>query len=105
MLSKDSILSIIKTIKPEYEKEGFKILGLFGSAARDEMKPSSDIDLLMETSPLFVSHNGGGFGAIARLEQIKMELSNRLGVKVDLTDKTGLSKTGEEFILKRAIYV
>ncbi len=105
MPNKDSILSTLKSIKPQYEKEGFKILGLFGSAARDEMKPSSDIDVLMETSSLFVTHNGGGFGAIARLEQIKEELSNKLGAKVDLTDRTGLGKTGEEFILGRAIYV
>jgi predicted nucleotidyltransferase len=105
MPKKDIILSTLKNMKPEYEKEGLRLLGLFGSAARDEMKQTSDIDILMETSQLFVSHNGGGFGAIARLEQIKEELSKKLGAKVDLTDRTGLGAAGEEFILKRAIYV
>lgn len=105
MPNRDIIISILKSMKPEYEKEGFRILGLFGSAARDEMKPSSDIDVLVETSSLFVAYNGGGFGAVARLEQIKEELSNRLGTKVDLTDRTGLGKTGEKFILAKAIYV
>jgi predicted nucleotidyltransferase len=105
MPNKDIIISTLKSMKPEYEREGLKLLGLFGSAARDEMKQTSDIDILMETSSLFVSHNGGGFGAIARLEQIKEELSKKLGAKVDLTDRTGLGAAGEEFILKRAIYV
>ena len=38
-------------------------------------------------------------------KSLNHELSKKLGAKVDLTDRTGLGAAGEEFILKRAIYV
>jgi len=33
-------------IKPELHKDGFEIIGLFGSAARNELQENSDIDVL-----------------------------------------------------------
>jgi len=46
-----------------------------------------------------------GFGAIARIREIQAELSQTLGLPVDLADSTGMSKTGKKFIIDRAIYV
>ncbi len=37
MQTRESILSELKTIKPMYETDGFKILGIFGSASKDEI--------------------------------------------------------------------
>ncbi len=36
----------LKTIKPNYLEDGFEILGVFGSFARSEESPDSDIDIL-----------------------------------------------------------
>lgn len=105
MPSKEYILKLLKDIKPEYEKEGFVICGLFGSYATDSATIKSDIDILIETSQKFVELNGGGFGAIARFEDIRKQLEERFGVAVDLTDKSGLGLVGEKFIIDRALYV
>ena len=58
-------------------------LSLFGSAARGEMRPDSDIDLLVEFLPNadvgLVEHAG-----------LMLELARLLGRNVDLVSKNGL---------------
>jgi hypothetical protein len=58
-------------------------LSVFGSAARGEMRPNSDIDLLVEFLPDadvgLVEHAG-----------LMLELERLLGRKVDLVSKNGL---------------
>ncbi len=91
------------SIKPKYQKEGFLIKALFGSYSREEEDESSDIDILVEATPEFASRYG--FGAIARIKQIQKELTDALGITVDLADSSGMGKTGKKFITDRAIYV
>jgi predicted nucleotidyltransferase len=100
---KETILSYLKDVKSKYKHEGFLIKALFGSYSRDEADSNSDIDILVEATPKFASIYG--FGAIARINEIQLELSDALGVKVDLADSTGMSKTAKKFIIDRAIYV
>jgi len=102
-MNKITILNELKRLKPHYLSEGFIIEGLFGSYARDEADSESDIDILVEAKPSFVEKYG--IHAIARIEQIKNELSLALGTKVDLADKTGMGKTAKKFIIDRALYV
>jgi uncharacterized protein len=58
-------------------------LSLFGSAARGEMRPESDIDLLVEFLPdaevSLIEHAG-----------LMLDLARLLGRKVDLVSKNGL---------------
>jgi hypothetical protein len=58
-------------------------LSLFGSAARGEMRPDSDIDLLVDFLPSaevgLVEHAG-----------LMLDLTRLLGRKVDLVSKNGL---------------
>lgn len=58
-------------------------LSVFGSASRGEMRPDSDIDLLVEFQP---------DAAIGLFEfaQLELELATLLGRKVDLVSKRGL---------------
>ena len=102
-MNKESILAYLRTAKHKYKEEGFLITALFGSYSRDEANAKSDVDILVEATPAFASHYG--FGAIARIHEIQTELSQALGIKVDLADSTGMSKTGKKFIIDRAIYV
>jgi len=61
-------------------KYGINYLGLFGSVSRGEEKPESDIDLLVK----FKKNNKLGlFG----LENLREELENKFGRKVDLVTK------------------
>jgi predicted nucleotidyltransferase len=102
-MDKNTILNELRRLKPYYLSEGFSIEGLFGSYARDEADAKSDIDILVEAKPSFVEKYG--IHAIARIEQIKQELSRALGAQVDLADKTGMGKTAQKFIIDRALYV
>ena len=51
MTTKEHILSILKTHKPELSKFGVLNIGLFGSYLRNEQSVKSDIDLLIDFDP------------------------------------------------------
>ena len=48
MTSKNIILSVIRTHKPQLVSFGVSRIGLFGSYVRNEQQPQSDIDLLVD---------------------------------------------------------
>jgi predicted nucleotidyltransferase len=58
-------------------------LSLFGSAARGEMRPDSDIDMLVEFLP------DAGIDLVD-FAGLMLDLSHLLGRKVDLVSKNGL---------------
>src|SRR5437773_12457545 len=70
-------------------------LSLFGSAARGEMRPDSDIDLLVEFLPNakvgLVEHAG-----------LMLDLQRLLGRKVDLVSKNGLKPRIRPYVLADA---
>jgi predicted nucleotidyltransferase len=70
-------------------------LALFGSAARGEARPDSDIDVLVEFLPR---------AEIGLLDYagLMLELSNLLGRKVDLVSKSGLKPSIRASVLKEA---
>jgi len=51
MISKNIILSMIRTHKPQLALFGVSKIGLFGSYVRDEQQPQSDIDFLVDFEP------------------------------------------------------
>jgi predicted nucleotidyltransferase len=57
-------------------------IAIFGSYARDEAKPESDIDILVEFSER---------KSLLDLEGIEQELSDTLGVKADLLTEKSIS--------------
>ena len=75
-MKRDQITQILQAHRSELEqKYGVKSLSLFGSVARDEDGPASDVDLLVEfTRPV------GYFGLFA----LQDHLESLLGSKVDL---------------------
>jgi len=70
-------------------------LSLFGSAARGDMRPDSDIDLLVEFLPdadvSLLEHAG-----------LMLELARLLGRKVDLVSKRGLKPLIRDSVLADA---
>ena len=78
---------------------GVKELSLFGSAARGEMHPESDIDVMVEFKP------GVRIGLI-KFESFVDELESLAGRKVDLVTKRGLKPWVRPAVLKdaRVIY-
>jgi uncharacterized protein len=78
---------------------GVKELSLFGSAVRGEMRPESDIDLMVEFEP------GARVGLI-KFESLVEELEALAGHRVDLVTKRGLKPWIRPGVLKdaRVIY-
>ena len=74
-------------------------LAVFGSALRDDFRPESDLDILVEFTP---GHTPG-----LRFFGVEEELSQLLGRRVDLNTSASLSPYFREEVLKEArdIYV
>ncbi len=70
-------------------------LSVFGSAARGEMKPDSDIDILVEFLP-------GADIDLVDYAGLMLDLSHLLGRKVDLVSKNGLKPLIRSSVLGEA---
>jgi len=75
-----------------------KEIGIFGSYVRGEFKEESDLDILVE----FATN-----AKISLLDFVKLEnyLSDLLGVKVDLVEKSALKPRIGKHILKEVVYL
>jgi uncharacterized protein len=73
-------------------KNGIRRLSLFGSVLRDDFRPNSDVDVLIEFAP----GSSAGLLAMARMER---ELSEIFGRKVDLRTPAELSSYFREEVL------
>ena len=49
--NKKQVLGLIRQNRVKFKNFGIRRLGVFGSFARDRVKPDSDVDLLVEFSP------------------------------------------------------
>ena len=78
---------------------GVKELSLFGSSARGEMRPESDVDIMVEFEP------GVRIGVI-KFESLVDELEALAGRRVDLVTKRGLKPWVRPEVIKdaRVIY-
>jgi predicted nucleotidyltransferase len=73
---------VYKKIARELRNRGAVKIAVFGSYARGEEKPNSDIDILVE----FSSRK-----SLLELVRIERELSETLGIKVDLLTEKSIS--------------
>lgn len=71
-------------------------LSVFGSALRGQLRPDSDIDILVE----FEQDHTPGLFSIVRME---MELGEALGRKVDLRTPDDLSQYFRDEVMRNAI--
>lgn len=74
--------NLFKKIISLIKKHGAKKIAVFGSYARGEEKPKSDIDILVEFSER---------KSLLDLVGIEQELSDTLGIKVDLLTEKSIS--------------
>ena len=75
-------------------KHHIKKLSLFGSVLREDFRPDSDVDVLVE----FEEGHVPGFGIVG----VEDELSRLVGRKVDLRTPNGLSRYFREDVLREA---
>ncbi len=70
-------------------------MSVFGSAARGELRPDSDIDILVEFMP-------GADIDLVDYAGLMLDLTNLLGRKVDLVSKNGLKPLIRSSVLAEA---
>ena len=98
-LNLERIINILKEHKEELkERYGIKGIGVFGSYVRGEYKEKSDLDILVEFEE---------DADVDLLKFVNMEnyLSELIGVKVDLVERSGLKPRIGKHILKEVIPV
>jgi hypothetical protein len=96
MQAKEELLKSLRSEMP-YLQEAFNVksIGLFGSYARDEATPQSDVDLLVDFThpPTF-----------ARFMDLEDYLNEKLGLKVDLVPADGLKAYIQPRVYREVIY-
>jgi predicted nucleotidyltransferase len=77
-------------------RNGIRRLSLFGSILREDFRPESDVDVLVEFQP-------GERVGLFRLTGMQIELGKIMGHKVDLNTPGFLSPYFREQVLKEAL--
>ncbi len=89
----ERFMRILKEHLPELaENYKVKSLGVFGSYVRGEQKRRSDLDVLVEFSDDTLS--------LLKFIELENYLSDLLGIKVDLVEKSGLKPSIGQRILE-----
>ncbi len=96
-MNRDEILEILKAHRDELRKRfGVKSLAVFGSVARGEAGPDSDVDILVEFE---------GRATFDRYMGLKFFLEDLLGRRVDLVTWKALKPRLRPYVNREAIYV
>lgn len=100
----NEIIQKIQNLKMKYEKDGFIIIGVFGSFARGDFTTGSDIDILYELKDDFYKKYPG-FKTFPVLDRIEEDIEKELKHKVDLANVNALNEIGNKYILPEVVYV
>jgi hypothetical protein len=96
-MKRDEVLTLLQGRRDELSNRyHVTSVALFGSTARDQAGPESDVDILVDfpVPPTFDQYMG-----------LKIELEDLLGRRVDLVTRRGLQERIRPFIEKEAIRV
>ncbi len=93
----EEVMRVIRENRELMEKRfGVKEIGLFGSVARGEETPLSDLDILVE-----FEEGAKGFD---NYMDLKFFLEEKTGFRVDLILKTALKEQLRPFVLQEVVY-
>ncbi len=94
-MHRDQIIHLIQTNQAALQRYHVQSLALFGSAARDEMRRNSDVDILVQFQQSTWKNYIG----------LKLYLEELLGCKVDLVTQPALKPVVRSSIEKDLMYV
>lgn len=92
-MKKEEVLRKLAGDRDRLRAMGVRSLALFGSVARDEARPDSDVDLLIEVEPPL---------GLLGLVRIQHHLEDVLGARVDIVTREGLHPALRQRILAEA---
>lgn len=92
----DEVLAILEQHRAILKTLGVHSLSLFGSVARNEARPDSDVDILVELEPPIT---------FDRYMDVKLYLEDQLRTRVDLVSWRSLKPQIRDVIEREAIRV
>ncbi len=95
-MNRDAVITALRAHEAELKAAGVVRLSLFGSTARDEARPDSDIDLLAafdEARPL----------SLLDVIRIENQLADLLGQPVDLIEEGTLKPRVRQNVAREAV--
>ena len=95
-MTRRAVISRIRRHRAQLEKLGVKSLALFGSVARGEERPDSDVDILVEFK---------GRATFDRYMDTKFYLEELLGRKVDLVTPKAIKPRMKPYIRQDLVHV
>ena len=96
-MTRDQALQILKRHEGELRQQGVARAALFGSVARDEASPGSDIDVMVEFAP----DAAISVWAYARLKDL---IQGFFGERVDVVSRNGLNRHIRPTVEREALY-
>ena len=94
-MRRDEALAILAEHRYQIREMGVSTLSIFGSVARDEAGPGSDVDILVEI--------GQGPFSLLDLAGLQIYLEEILGCKVDLITSGAIKEQIRDRILEESI--
>ena len=94
-MKREEILSLLKEKRPQLDTFGVKSISLFGSVARNEATPESDIDMLIEFD---------GKVTFDRFMDTKFFLEDLFGAKVDLVMQDAIRPRMKSYIMQDLVH-
>lgn len=95
-MQRDTVLAILEQHRTSLKALGIRSLSLFGSVARDQANPNSDVDLLVDLEPPLT---------FDRYMDAKFYLEDQLGTRVDLVSWRSIKPQIRDVIEQEAIHV
>ena len=97
-MQREEVLRILAEQKLELQKRfGVKSIAIFGSTARNEAGPDSDVDVLVEFDPVSEP-------SLLDFINLKHYLSDTMNVQVDLVERESIIPELRSIILNESIY-
>lgn len=90
-MDRAAVIATLRGLRPDLDAEGVKHLAIFGSRARRDHRPDSDLDVLIEVD----SHSGF---SLLELVGIEARLSEATGIKTHATMRRSLRPQFAEMI-------
>jgi predicted nucleotidyltransferase len=95
-MRRDEALRLLAEHRAELEAMGVTSLALFGSVARDEAGPDSDVDVIIDVRHPF---------SLFDLADVHLRLEEIMGCKVDVITEGGLRPRHRAVIDRDRVYV
>ena len=95
-MTRRTVITRIRKHRAQLEKLGVKSLSLFGSVARGQDRPGSDVDILVEFK---------GRATFDRYMDTKFYLEDLLGRKVDLVTLRAIKPRMKPYIMQDLVHV